>query len=401
MDASKLLAGFEQRYGTSSAPVRFFHAPGRVNLIGEHIDYNGGYVLPAALEFGTTLLIREREDQCIRLASTNFEYQLDIELHALAEAKQDQWTDYPIGVMNQLAQSARGLTRGYELLFHGDIPNGAGLSSSASLEVVTAYALLTMERHSIDRTDIAVLSQRAENQFVGVNCGIMDQFAVSQGKLDHAILLMCDTLEYTHVPFQTEGYCLIIGNTNKRRGLVDSKYNERRAQCDEAVRALQVTYPHMTLLAQLTAEQFEAAADTIADDIVRARAAHVIAEHDRVKQSVEALKNNDLIRFGELMNASHDSLRDLYEVSCNELDIMVEEARHIEGTLGSRMTGAGFGGCTVSLVREGDTEQFVAQVGSAYEQQTGLHPEFYICRVGDGVREIKPSLQTGTIGEEW
>lgn len=400
MDASKLLAGFEQRYGTSPAPVRFFHAPGRVNLIGEHIDYNGGYVLPAALQFGTTLLIREREDQCIRLATTNFEYLLDIELHALAEAKQDQWTDYPIGVMNQLAQSARGLTRGYELLFQGDIPNGAGLSSSASLEVVTAYALLTMEGHNIDRTDIAVLSQRAENQFVGVNCGIMDQFAVSQGKLDHAILLMCDTLEYTHVPFQTEGYCLVIGNTNKRRGLVDSKYNERRAQCEEAVRALQATYPHMTLLAQLTAEQFEAAADTIADDIVRARAAHVIAEHDRVKQSVEALKNNDLIRFGELMNASHDSLRDLYEVSCNELDIMVEEARRIEGTLGSRMTGAGFGGCTVSLVREGDTEQFVAQVGSAYEQQTGLHPEFYICRVGDGVREIEPSLQTTTIGKE-
>lgn len=400
MEASKLLSRFEQQYGASPAPVRFFHAPGRVNLIGEHIDYNGGYVLPAALEFGTTLLIREREDHCVRLATTNFEYQLEIDVSALADAKQDQWTDYPIGVMNQLQQSDRGLTKGYELLFHGDIPNGAGLSSSASLEVVTAYALLTLEGHHIDRTDIALLSQRAENRFVGVNCGIMDQFAVAQGKLDHAILLLCDTLEYTHVPFQTDGYCLIIGNTNKRRGLVDSKYNERRAQCEEAVRALQAAYPHMTLLAHLTAEQFEAEADKIADDTVRARAAHVIAENVRVKQSVDALKNNDLIRFGELMNASHDSLRDLYEVSCEELDIMVKEARCIEGTLGSRMTGAGFGGCTVSLVREDAAEQFVVRVGAAYEEQTGLHPEFYICRVGDGVRELAPLAKTAKIDKE-
>ncbi|MFW5435021.1 galactokinase [Paenibacillus apiarius] len=388
MEANALLSRFEQEFGTSQIPVRFFHAPGRVNLIGEHIDYNGGYVLPAALEFGTTLLIRPRGDGIIHLATTNFDVQRSVNIGDIKHAKSGEWTDYPIGVMIELQESGRGIATGYDLLYHGEIPNGAGLSSSASLEVVTAYALLVLEGRAIDRTDIAVLSQRAENRFVGVYCGIMDQFAVANGKEGHAILLMCDTLEYAHVPFHTDGYKLVIGNTNKRRGLVDSKYNERRSQCDQAVQALRSVWPELELLAQLSEVQYQANQHVIADETVRRRAEHVIAENGRVLQSVEALKASDLERFGELMIASHESLRDLYEVSCAELDVMVEEALRVEGTLGSRMTGAGFGGCTVSLVREAAVERFIAQVAAEYERRTGLKAEFYVCNVGDGVHEI-------------
>lgn len=385
MDARQLAAHFEEQYGIGEDEVRFFHAPGRVNLIGEHIDYNGGYVLPAALEFGTTLLIRPRSDRMLRLSSTNFPYQLTVD--ETADAKTGEWTDYPVGVIVELAKSGRALSRGYDILVHGDIPNGAGLSSSASLEVAVAYALLTLEGYPIDRTDIAQLSQRAENRFVGVNCGIMDQFAVANGKQDHAILLMCDTLEFKHVPFRTEGYKLVIGNTNKRRGLVNSKYNERRAQCDEAVQELRQAFPDLELLAQLDAARYEANKHLIQDEAVRKRAAHVIAENERVLQSVEALQQHDLERFGQLMIASHKSLRDLYEVSCEELDAMVEEALRIEGTAGSRMTGAGFGGCTVSLVKESAVSRFIEQVGEEYQRRTGLTAEFYVCSVGDGVKE--------------
>lgn len=385
MDARQLAAHFEEQYGIGEDEVRFFHAPGRVNLIGEHIDYNGGYVLPAALEFGTTLLIRPRSDRMLRLSSTNFPYQLTVD--ETADAKTGEWTDYPVGVIVELAKSGRALSRGYDILVHGDIPNGAGLSSSASLEVAVAYALLTLEGYPIDRTDIAQLSQRAENRFVGVNCGIMDQFAVANGKQDHAILLMCDTLEFKHVPFRTEGCKLVIGNTNKRRGLVDSKYNERRAQCDEAVQELRQAFPDLELLAQLDAARYEANKHLIQDEAVRKRAAHVIAENERVLQSVEALQQHDLERFGQLMIASHESLRDLYEVSCEELDAMVEEALRIEGTAGSRMTGAGFGGCTVSLVKESAVSRFIEQVGEEYQRRTGLTAEFYVCSVGDGVKE--------------
>lgn len=387
MNARQLADHFEEQYGNDEGEVRFFHAPGRVNLIGEHIDYNGGYVLPAALEFGTTLLIRPRSDRVLRLSSTNFPYQLTVAVDETAGAKTGEWTDYPVGVIVELAESGRALSRGYDILVHGDIPNGAGLSSSASLEVAAAYALLTLEGHPIDRTDIAQLSQRAENRFVGVNCGIMDQFAVANGKQDHAILLMCDTLEFKHVPFRTEGYKLVIGNTNKRRGLVDSQYNERRAQCDEAVLELRQAFPELELLAQLDAARYEANKHLIQDEVVRKRAAHVIAENERVLQSVEALQQHDLERFGQLMIASHESLRDLYEVSCAELDVMVEEALRTEGTAGSRMTGAGFGGCTVSLVKESAVPGFIERVGEAYKQRTGLTAEFYVCSVGDGVKE--------------
>ncbi|MFC3750040.1 galactokinase [Paenibacillus sp. GCM10012306] len=389
MSIQQLSQTFIGKYGESSQEARVFYAPGRVNLIGEHLDYNGGYVLPAALEFGTTLIVRPRSDSKVTFASTNFPYEASIDFSDIGKNKTGEWVDYPIGVMVELQKKNLPLTKGYDLLFHGDIPNGAGLSSSASLEVVTAYAFLTLEGGDTDTVEIALLSQRAENQYVGVNSGIMDQFAVANGKRDHAILLMCDTLEYNLVPFVTGSYKLIIGNTNKRRGLVDSKYNERRQQCDEALSILQKEVPSLSYLAQLTREQFETHQDKIADETVRRRARHVVEENQRVLESVEVLKNNDLKQFGQYMNDSHASLRDLYEVSCAELDIMVEEAQRIPGTLGARMTGAGFGGCTVSLVHEDDVERFISEVGAAYKERSGLTGEFYVCGIGNGVEELK------------
>lgn len=380
---------FISRCGGSEETVRIFNAPGRVNLIGEHIDYNGGYVLPAALEFGTTVAVRKRNDKKVTFASTNLPYTAEIELDELGKAKTEEWVDYPVGVFVELGKKSVTLTSGYDLLFHGEIPNGAGLSSSASIEVVTAFALLSMEGQPTDKVEIAVLSQKAENLYVGVNSGIMDQFAVSNGAQDHAILLMCDTLEYKLVPFKTGAYKLVIGNTNKRRGLVDSKYNERREQCDAALRIVQEEEPQIQYLAHLSPERFEKMKGKFTDEVLLRRAAHVVEENARVLKSVDALSANDLTAFGALMNASHDSLRDLYEVSCMELDVMVEEARKIEGTLGARMTGAGFGGCTVSLVHEDAVDRFVSEVGSAYKERTGLEGEFYVCGVGNGVHEVK------------
>ncbi|WP_046227104.1 galactokinase [Paenibacillus dauci] len=387
MNQEQMKQAFTDKYG-AAGDIRVFHAPGRVNLIGEHIDYNGGYVLPAALEFGTALAVRANEDGKVRLASVNFpELAGEFAVETIGTERTGEWMDYPLGVITVLKQQNQSLTRGYDLLFFGNIPNGSGLSSSASIEVVTGYALISMEQGHIDTVEIAVMSQKAENEFVGVNCGIMDQFAVANGVKDHAILLMCDTLEYERVPFRTGQYKLVIGNTNKRRGLVDSKYNERRSQCEAALAALQPHVDNLNYLAQLTPEQFGLLEEQIQDSIVRDRARHVVEENARVLASVEALRQDDLQQFGQLMNASHESLRDLYEVSCTELDVMVEEARRIPGTLGSRMTGAGFGGCTVSLVHEGDTDLFVQQVGQAYRERTGLEADFYICGVGNGVEE--------------
>jgi len=386
---TELAQQFLRRFGGGEAGIRVFHAPGRVNLIGEHTDYNGGAVFPAALTFGTTLLIRPRSDRKLGLASTNFPLSHEISLEGLAFDEKDDWMNYPKGVAWELEQRGIRLSSGYDLLFHGEIPNGAGLSSSASIEVVTAFGLLTMEGKPTDTVQIALWSQHAENEFVGVKCGIMDQFAVANGKKDHAIHLDCDTLKYELVPFRSGDYKLVIGNTNKRRGLVDSKYNERRAQCEQAVRDLRRAFPGLTLLGQLTLAEFEANEHLIADETVRRRARHVVCEIDRVKRSIEVLERDDLAAFGHLMNASHDSLRDLYEVTGAELDAMVDAARRVPGVLGSRMTGAGFGGCTISLVHQDSVDRFIAEVGTKYEAATGLKADFYVCDIGDGVREWK------------
>jgi len=379
---------FVELYGETDAPIRYFHAPGRVNLIGEHTDYNGGYVFPAALTFGTTLLIRKRNDRMSRFASTNVPIRRTISMDNIVFDKEDDWVNYPKGIMDALRK--RGFSfGGYDFLYDGQIPNGAGLSSSASIEVVTAYALLAMEGATMDKADMARLAQEAENRFVGVHCGIMDPFAVAMGRENYAILLKCDTLEYRYVPFRLQDYTLVIGNTNKRRGLADSAYNERRRQCDEAVRYLQTRLPGLELLGQLSPEQFRAHADAIPDPVVLKRARHVVEENERVQESVKALERGDLSRFGQLMNDSHDSLRDLYEVTGRELDAMVDAARNVPGVLGSRMTGAGFGGCTISLVHKDSVETFKREVGRTYRDKTGLNPDFYVCSIGDGVKQLE------------
>ncbi|MBW5447926.1 galactokinase [Cohnella sp. CFH 77786] len=386
---AELKTKFLEQYGGSADGIAVFQAPGRVNLIGEHTDYNGGSVFPAALTFGTTLLVRPREDRKLVFATTNFPISREISTESVVFDESDDWVNYPKGIVWELAQRGIPLTRGYDFLYHGEIPNGAGLSSSASIEVVTAYALLAMEGKPVDTVEISIWAQHAENEFVGVKCGIMDQFAVANGKKDHAILLDCDTLRYELVPFRSGDYRLVIGNTNKRRGLVDSKYNERRSQCEQAVNDLRAAFPDLQLLGQLTLEQFRANESLIQDETVRRRARHVVEEIDRVARSMEVLKAGDLASFGKLMNASHDSLRDLYEVTGDELDAMVAAARTVPGVLGSRMTGAGFGGCTISLVHQDSVERFIAEVKEKYEAATGLHPDFYVCDIGDGVRQLK------------
>lgn len=388
-DLKQLKKAFTDLYGESAEEIRVFFAPGRVNLIGEHTDYNGGYVFPAALTFGTFMVIRKRGDDLIRFASTNFGSAIvDVKLENAAYDEARDWANYPTSILVHLGK--RGFTfGGYEALFHGEIPNGAGLSSSASIHLATAYGFMTMEGHPIDRVQLALTAQEAENQYMGVNCGIMDQFVIANGKKDRAVLLMCSTLEYQLVPFEAKGYKIVIGNTNKRRGLVDSEYNTRRAQCEQAVQDLQAAFPGLKLLGELSKEQFDASAHLIQDPVVLKRARHVVEEIDRVLQSVEALKANNLTRFGELMTGSGVSLRELYEVTCKELDVMVEEALKVEGVLGARMTGAGFGGCTVSLVRDDKVDAFIAQVGAAYKERTGLTGEFYVADIGDGVTEVQ------------
>lgn len=385
--STSLQEQFLSRFGGTAEDVRVFLAPGRVNLIGEHTDYNGGYVFPAALTFGTTMVIRKRDDQSIRFATTNYELQRTIDATNIVYDKEDDWVNYPKAMLAHLQK--RGYRfGGYDVLYHGEIPNGAGLSSSASIEVLTGFGFLAMEGESLDRVELALIAQEAENQFIGVNCGIMDQFTISVGQQGHAVLLKCNTLEYDHVPFDAQGYKLVIGNTNKRRGLVDSAYNARRAQCAEAVEHLKKHYPDMLLLGDINAEQFAAASHLIPDETVRRRAQHVIEENERVLQSVDALKARRLEEFGELMIQSHESLRTLYEVTCMELDVMVEEALKVEGVLGSRMTGAGFGGCTVSLVKEESVEAFIRSVGDRYKERTRLEAAFYVAEIGDGVNEL-------------
>lgn len=386
MDTEKFKQQFIEQYGGIIDDVQVYFSPGRVNLIGEHTDYNGGYVFPCALSYGTYLVVRKTAESNIKFASLNFDYKQTISLDKLSEKQGSEWVNYPLGVINQLIALDK-LTEGLELLYSGNIPNGAGLSSSASIEVLTAFALNDLYGYGISMIDLVKLSQKAENQFVGVNCGIMDQFAVGMGKQNHALFLNCETLDYELIPLVLTGYKIVISNTNKRRGLADSKYNERRAECDKAVEYLN-SKKNISLLGEIDYPTFLEIQDTIPDEIVKNRARHVISENQRVLEAIDALKANDLTTFGKLMNASHDSLRDDYEVTGIELDTLVEEARKVEGVIGSRMTGAGFGGCTVSLVRDDVTDKFCKAVGKNYKAKTGLEAEFYIADIGDGARKI-------------
>ena len=394
MDISTIKKEFCALYGGSEEDVRIFKSPGRVNMIGEHTDYNGGYVFPAALKMATTIAVRQRDDNVIRLKATDLDVMVEADIEKLDSYRDLSWGNYQLGVAYILSQNGYDIS-GCDLLYDDTVPHGGGLSSSAAIEVATALMFATFhnEKHGItepvDMIKMALLSQKTENTYCGVNCGIMDQFASAMGKENHAIMLDCNTLQYKYVPLDLKGCKIVLSNTKKKHNLGASKYNERRGQCEEAVKNLKTVLPEITCLADVTPDVLEANKSVFTDEIIYNRAKHVICEIDRVVKSVDALEKGDIALFGELMNASHDSLRDLYEVTGLELDTMVEEARKIPGTIGSRMTGGGFGGCTVSIVKEEYVDEFIEKVGTGYTAKTGLTPEFYVTETGNGGREIK------------
>ena len=387
MDTENFAEKFYEKYGNkSSKPVLFF-SPGRVNLIGEHTDYNGGFVFPCALNYGTYLLIRKTKSKILKFSTINFNDDSEAELKGLFLNTGKRWINYPLGVINEFIKRGIELS-GLEFLYYGDVPNGAGLSSSASIEMVTAVALNQFFNAGFETLDLVKMSQRAENVFVGMNCGIMDQFAVGFGKKDHAIFLNCDTLFYENVPIILTDCSLIITNTNKRRGLTDSKYNERRGECDKAVKLLQA-YKPIRNLSELNIGEINILEKYIKDPVVCKRAKHVISENGRVVEAVKVLKANNIVRFGELMNQSHDSLKDDYEVTGMELDTLVYEGRKLPGVIGTRMTGAGFGGCTISIVKKAASAKFMIGLSEVYQKKTGLVPDFYQPEISDGARRIE------------
>ena len=386
MDIIALKSEFIRLYGEGE--VRVFHSPGRVNLIGEHIDYNGGYVFPCALDFGTFACVRKREDNKVNLASTSFDLKVTADLDNLIYDEKDDWANYPKGVMKVMVDAGYKVGA-MDILVSGNIPNGSGLSSSASLEVLTGVIINELFNNgTIDRVEIVKLSQKAENQFVGVNCGIMDQFAVGMGKKNKAILLDCNSLKYDYAEVNIANYSLVIMNTNKRRALSESKYNERRAECDEALSILQKS-KNIGALCELTVEEFNALAHNIEKENVRKRAKHAVYENERVKKAYDCLNKGELKEFGELLIQSHDSLKDLYEVTGKELDTLVYEAIKAPGCIGARMTGAGFGGCAIALVDKALLEDFIAQVKANYENIIGYAPDFYLSGIGEGAQELK------------
>ena len=386
---NELLNKFVEVFQTNENNARTFFAPGRVNLIGEHTDYNGGHVFPCALTIGTTAIVKKREDRLIRLYSVNFEKLgvIEVALDGLRYAKEDDWANYPKGVVAILEQHGHQIDSGFDVVYAGEIPNGAGLSSSASIEVVTGIMLNELFSLGIDRVELVKMCQQAENEFIGVSCGIMDQFAIGMGKEKHAVLLNCDTLEYIYSPLDLKDASLIIANTNKRRGLADSKYNERRGECERALQNLQ-TELEISSLGELTPEQFDQHSNLIENEVDRKRARHAVYENARTKEAVSKLQDGDVFAFGKLMNESHVSLRDDYEVTGKELDALVEAAWEQEGIIGSRMTGAGFGGCTISIVKNDYIASFIEKVGAEYAKKTGLKADFYVVNIGDGAKEI-------------
>lgn len=383
-----ILKKFGEVYGTTEG-ARAFFAPGRVNLIGEHTDYNGGHVFPCALTIGTYAVARKRNDRRLRFFSMNFEHLGIIEssLDELKPMKEAGWTNYPKGVMWAFGERGMHLDCGLDILLNGNIPNGSGLSSSASVEVVTGFILKSLYGFDVSNQDLALIGQFSENNFNGVNCGIMDQFAIAMGKKDNAIFLDTATLEYEYAPVKLQGAKIVISCSNKKRGLGSSKYNERRSECEMALSEIQSGMGIETL-GDLTEEQFESVKMAIKDEDRRKRAKHAVYENQRTIKAVEALKANDITLFGKLMNESHVSLRDDYEVTGEELDTLVEAAWKIDGVIGSRMTGAGFGGCTVSIVKDEAVDRFIDQVGKTYKETIGYAADFYVVEIGSGPCEL-------------
>lgn len=379
-----VLAKFAEVFGDKDG-VRAYFAPGRVNMIGEHTDYNGGHVFPCALTIGTYGAARKREDNKLRFFSMNFDRLGVIEssLDDLKYNKEANWTNYPKGVMWAFEEKGMKLPCGMDILINGNIPNGSGLSSSASLEVLTGFILRDMFGFDVSNLELALTGQFSENKFNGVNCGIMDQFAVAMGRKNNAMFLDTADLSYEYAPIELEHAKIVIACSNKKRGLGDSKYNERRSECEAALSELQAVVD-IKSLGELTEEEFEKYKGAIKSETRIRRAKHAVYENQRTIQAVEALEKGDVNRFGQLMNASHVSLRDDYEVTGIELDTLVEEAWKIDGVIGSRMTGAGFGGCTVSIVRDDAIDGFIQQVGSAYREKIGYAADFYTVEIGGG-----------------
>ncbi|MBD5475406.1 MAG: galactokinase [Lachnospiraceae bacterium] len=379
-----VLKKFEELYGDTQG-VNVYFAPGRVNLIGEHTDYNGGHVFPCALTIGTYAAVRKRADKKLNFYSMNFEELGIIEssLEDLNPSDKAGWTNYPKGVMWAFAGRGMEMDCGLDMVLNGNIPNGSGLSSSASLEVLTGYVLKDLYGFEVTNIDLAKIGQYSENNFNGMNCGIMDQFASAMGKKDNAIFLDTADLSYEYAPLILDGAKIVVTNSNVKHSLVNSAYNERRSECEKALEELQAVID-IKGLGDLTEEQFETNKSAIKDEVRVRRAKHAVYENQRTIRAVEALKKNDLKLFGELMNASHVSLRDDYEVSCEEIDVLVEEAWKIDGVIGSRITGGGFGGCTVSIVRDEAVDAFREKVGAAYQERVGKTADFYVVEIGDG-----------------
>lgn len=383
-----LLKKFENVFGYSNNAEIFF-APGRVNLIGEHTDYNGGYVFPCAVTFGTYAIARKRKDSTVKIYSENYRDLgvIQFNISSINYVKEHEWANYPKGVICYLEKQNYKISSGVEILFYGNIPSGSGLSSSASIELVTAVALKNLFDFNLDLINMIQICKAAENNFIGVNCGIMDQFAICMSKKGHAILLDTNSLKYEYVKLELAGVSILITNTNKQRGLFDSKYNERRSQCEAALRDLQVRL-NINSLGELDEEEFEKNKHLINDPINIKRARHAVYENRRTLRAVQALRQNDIKGFGQLMNESHMSLKDDYEVTGEELDTLVGLAWKQEGVIGSRMTGAGFGGCTVSIVKNEYVDHFINDIGRNYFEIMGLKASFYVAQTDDGARKL-------------
>lgn len=387
MDLNTLKSAFINNF--EKEPTSLFFSPGRINLIGEHIDYNGGFVFPCPITLGTFAAANLREDRICRAYSLNFESlgTIEFSLDDLSYKKEDNWTNYIKGVLKTLSNKGYKIDKGIDIVINGTLPNGAGLSSSASLEMLIVKILDTFFSLNISKVDAAIIGKEVENNYIGVNSGIMDQFAISLGEKDKAILLDCNTLYYEYVPLNLGDNSIIIMNTNKRRELADSKYNERRKECDDSLEILK-KHADISSLCELTSSQFETHKDKIEDSNKLRRCVHAISENERVKNAVEALKENNLELFGELMNQSHISLRDDYEVTGKELDTLAETAWKQPGVLGARMTGAGFGGCAIAIVNNNHIDDFVKNVGQTYKDAIGYEASFYVASIGDGPTKL-------------
>ena len=389
MMKKKLFDMFAELFGDSEG-ARFYFSPGRVNLIGEHTDYNGGHVFPCALTLGTYGAARKREDNKIHFYSMNLDSfgVVEASLDDLTNKKEYNWANYPLGVVWAFKEKGHTITSGFDMVIWGNIPNGSGLSSSASLEVLTGVILTDLfEIKDLSMTDLALIGQYSENNFNGCNCGIMDQFAVAMGKKDHAIFLDTSDLSYEYAPCVLDGAKIVITNSKVKHSLVDSAYNDRRNECAAALKALQSELDIQTL-GDLAPEEFEAHKSLIKDKIQLQRAKHAVYENQRTIDAVTALKAGDIESFGKLMNQSHISLRDDYDVSCEEIDILVDLAWKIPGVLGSRITGGGFGGCTVSIVKDESIDTFIETIGKTYLEKVGHEAEFYTVDIGDGASRL-------------